>query len=129
MERKFNQEKSLREVAETRVKALKKKVRAYENAASITTSTTNGGNSNSSSITPPTINLNDTSIDAGNGTAATTNVGNTTLMIMRDDESVGTHQTQDKSLQSQQQQQQQQQQQILPPPPSSAAQYSDQIQL
>jgi hypothetical protein len=32
MERKWNQEKSLREVAETRLKALKKKLRAIENS-------------------------------------------------------------------------------------------------
>jgi hypothetical protein len=38
MERKWNQEKSLREVAETRVKALKKKLRALENSSQNDTS-------------------------------------------------------------------------------------------
>jgi hypothetical protein len=72
MERKWNQEKALREVAETRLKALKKKIRALESNV-----TTTGNNA---------TNPNDTSID--NGIVTITASGTT-----RDDESVGTYQT------------------------------------
>jgi hypothetical protein len=74
MERKWNQEKALRDVAETRVKALKKKVRAYE---SMTQANMAGAG-----------NPNDISID---GVTVTT-----TGAMTRDDESVGTYQTHEK---------------------------------
>ena len=110
MERKFHQEKALREVAETRVKALKKKIRAYE---SNSTTMTNGSNSSVTQHNP-----NDTSIDAGYGTNTTgSTITGTTVqggILPRDDESVGTNQTHDK---------------LLPlSAPSPAVPYSDHIQ-
>ena len=85
MERKLNQEKALREVAETRVKALKKKIRVYEGA-----SVTNHHNTSS------TANVNDTSMDAGYGAAAAGGGGGGVSSVTRgDDESVGTNQTYD----------------------------------
>ena len=113
MERKFNQEKALREVAETRVKALKKKIRMYENNPNNNNNnTTNGSNS---SITLNTIhNPNDISMDAGYGTQVGSGTG---IGTTKDDESVGTNQTHDKLL-------------LLPPPPPHLPpplQYSDQL--
>jgi hypothetical protein len=81
MERKWNQEKALREVAETRVKALKKKIRALE----------------SNNATNP----NDTSME--NGYFASSNTG---IPTSRDDESVGTNQTGNGVYSEKQQQQQ-----------------------
>ena len=127
MERKFNQEKALREVAETRVKALKKKIRAYENTPTTTTnppSTSNGGGSGNNGSINPTNHSNDTSMDAGyfgNGFPTATGGGGTTTgatATTRDDESVGTNHTHDKPHQLPPQSQQQ-----VPPLP-----YSDQIQ-
>ena len=84
MERKLNQEKALREVAETRVKALKKKIRVYEGA-----SVTNHHNTSS------TANVNDTSIDLGYGAGGAGGGGGVSSVTRGDDESVGTNQTYD----------------------------------
>ena len=84
MERKLNQEKALREVAETRVKALKKKIRVYEGA-----SVTNHHNTSS------TANVNDTSIDLGYGGGGAGGGGGVSSVTRGDDESVGTNQTYD----------------------------------
>jgi hypothetical protein len=82
MERKLNQEKALREVAETRVKALKKKIRVYEGATGTNHHTTSS-----------TANANDTSMDLGYGAAG--GGGGVSSVTRGDDESVGTHQTYD----------------------------------
>lgn len=115
MERKFNQEKALREVAETRVKALKKKIRAYENTTNTNTNTTTTTNGSNGSITHNNSmnHSNDTSIDAGyGGTGLGWMVGGGGG-ITRDDESVGTNQTHSDHKH-------------LPPTPSLP--YSDQLQ-
>ena len=85
MERKLNQEKALREVAETRVKALKKKIRVYEGASGTNHHTTTGSS---------TANANDTSMDAGYGAAGAAAAG-VSSVTRGDDESVGTNQTYD----------------------------------
>jgi hypothetical protein len=123
MERKFHQEKALREVAETRVKALKKKVRAYENNTNNAnnntnnTTTTNGSNGSITNNNNSIYHSNDTSIDAGYGsTGIGWMVGNGGMT--RDDESVGTNQTQSDHKPPPTQH--------LPPTPSLP--YSDQLQ-
>ena len=86
MERKLNQEKALREVAETRVKALKKKIRVYEGASG----------TNHNNTTGSTASANDTSMDAGYGAGAAAAGGGGVSSVTRgDDESVGTNQTYD----------------------------------
>ena len=108
MERKFHQEKALREVAETRVKALKKKIRVYEttngvpSATTTTTTTTNGSGGSSTSQNHIHPNPNETSMDMGysGGSGSGVIVGGTTSTnTTRDDESVGTYQTYDKQSQ------------------------------